>query len=72
MEKHVVNCGASVYVDTNANVNTNAASGTLHEPIGVNPNMNAIEKPGTLTFYRKFREKKTCHVLHSHTTYVES
>ena len=34
----------------NANINVNAASGSIHAPIGVDANVKAIEKTGILTF----------------------
>ena len=45
LSKHVskAHCGASIYPNENVNMNSNAASGSLHAPIGANATANVIE-----------------------------
>ena len=57
-------CGASIYPDVNV------ASGSIHAPIGLNANVNAIKQTGTMITSQIWH--KTCCIRILHTANIQS
>ena len=60
--------------NVNANMNANKASGSRHELIDTNANVNVIGKQGTLTLHHKSGERNTrrIRIRMPHPTALES